>query len=271
MPEQTDLTQTIDESAAIEPLSLELPGGTVRYFRKGTGKPTVFLHAAGGAGAWSPFHEGLAAGRDLIAPDHPGFGNTDDFPGLRTIDDLVYHYLDVFDALGLEEFDLIGSSFGGWISAEIAVHSPQLIDRLVLLAPAGLRVPGTEIADLFIMTPPQLFDALFHDKELVAAILSAEPSMDDILKSYREMGTLGRFAWKPYLCNPRLEGRLHRITAPTRVIAAEFDDIIPREHAERYAERIPDAELVVVPAIGHALYQERPDEVTAVVTEFLDR
>jgi pimeloyl-ACP methyl ester carboxylesterase len=56
---------------------LELAGGRVHLLRGGTGEPVLFLHAAGGAGTWLPFHELLAgAGFEVIAPDHPGFGST---------------------------------------------------------------------------------------------------------------------------------------------------------------------------------------------------
>ena len=80
---------------------LELAGGRVHLLRGGAGEPVLFLHAAGGAGAWLPFHAQLAgAGFEVIAPDHPGFGQSDDFPEVEAIDDLVYHYLDVLDGLG---------------------------------------------------------------------------------------------------------------------------------------------------------------------------
>ena len=80
---------------------LELAGGRVHLLRGGAGEPVLFLHAAGGAGAWLPFHSRLAeAGFEVIAPDHPGFGQSDDFPEVEAIDDLVYHYLDVLDGLG---------------------------------------------------------------------------------------------------------------------------------------------------------------------------
>ena len=73
----------------------------MRLLRGGTGEPVLFLHAAGGAGAWLPFHSQLAeAGFEVIAPDHPGFGQSDDFPEVEAIDDLVYHYLEVLDGLG---------------------------------------------------------------------------------------------------------------------------------------------------------------------------
>ncbi len=249
---------------------LALPGGEVSYFRAGDGRPTVFLHAGGGGGEWTPFHARLGEGRDLIAPDHPGFGRSSAFPALSSIDDLVYHYLDVFDDLGLESFDLVGCSFGGWIAAELAVHSPHLIRRLVLMAPAGLRVPGSPPADLFVMGGPEVIETLFHDPAVIEAILSSEPSIDAAVKSYHDMATLSRFSWKPFLCNPRLEGRLHRINAPTRIIEAEFDRVVPRAHTARYAESIHDAELITIPGVGHALYGENLDPVVRSVLDHLD-
>lgn len=261
---------TTIETSSPTPQRLAVPGGEISYRRGGTGRPTVFLHSAGGSGPWSPMYEALAERGDVVIPDHPGFGASDDLTGLKTIDDLVYHYLEVFDRLDLGEIDLVGSSFGGWIAAELAVHSPERFRRVVLMAPAGLRVPGTQIADLFIMSPPQLFRALYHDERMVEAALSAPFDIDAIVASYRDLGALGRFGWNPYLCNPRLDGRLHRITAPTLVIAAAEDRVIPAEHTQRYAERIPNARLHVVDDVGHALDGERPDAVVPLVIEHLN-
>src|SRR3546814_18448690 len=131
-----------------------------------------------------PFHDALADGRDLIIPDHPGFGGTDDFSSLKTIDDLVYHYLDLLDALGLDRVDLIGASFGGWIAAELAVHSPERFPHLVLLGPAGMRIHGARIPDLFILNPPSLIGALFHDRVPVATHLDTPPPPEDLLRLY---------------------------------------------------------------------------------------
>lgn len=121
---------------------LELTGGRVHLFRGGSGEPVLFLHAAGGAGAWLEFHGQLAgAGFDVIAPDHPGFAMSDDFPLVEAMDDLVYHYLDVLDALGLERVHVVGASFGGWIAAELAVAASHRLRSLTLLSAAGLRLP----------------------------------------------------------------------------------------------------------------------------------
>jgi pimeloyl-ACP methyl ester carboxylesterase len=255
---------------------LELAGGRVHLLRGGAGEPVLFLHAAGGAGAWLPFHAQLAgAGFEVIAPDHPGFGQSDDFPEVEAIDDLVYHYLDVLDGLGLDRPHVVGASFGGWIAAEVAVHSPHLIGSLTLLSAAGLRLPGHPVADVFLMPPAKLAAALFHDPLLVPPPASAPPppgaapDLDAIIAAYREATSLARFSWAPYLSDPKLERRLGRITAPTLVVAPSDDRLIPVAHARRYAALIGGADYAEVAECGHAMHVERPAEFAALVASFL--
>jgi pimeloyl-ACP methyl ester carboxylesterase len=262
----SDTTSTLS-SPIVQKLTAT--AGRVNYFRSGEGAPAVFLHSAGGSATWTPLHTAVAARRDVIAPDHPGFGDTDDCLAIRDMDDVIYHYLEFFDRLGLERIDLIGTSFGGWIAAELAVHSPDRFRSLTLLAPAGLRVAGSEIANIFEMQPPQLVPALFHDSAIVDAILSTAPSPEAIARGGRDIAALARFGWEPLLANPQLAGRLGRIDIPTRVIAAGEDRIIPRVHCETYAARIPGAELFIVEGCGHALDGEKPAEVADLVTGFL--
>jgi pimeloyl-ACP methyl ester carboxylesterase len=247
---------------------LELPGGRVHLFRGGSGEPLLFLHAAGGAGAWLDFHRLLAGRFDVIAPDHPGFGRSDDFGDVEAIDDLVFHYLDVLDALGLDHAHVVGASFGGWIAAELAVAAPHRVSSLVLLSPAGLRLADHPVADIFLMRPDQLAATLFlHPPP--APLKPPALDVDGILAAYRDQTALARFCWSPYLCNPKLERRLHRITAPTLVVAAAQDRLIPVAHARRYAERIPGARFAEVGDCGHAMYVERPAEFAAVTTDFV--
>jgi pimeloyl-ACP methyl ester carboxylesterase len=247
---------------------LELAGGRVHLFRGGAGEPLLFLHAAGGAGAWLDFHRLLAGSFDVIAPDHPGFGGSDDFPDAEAVDDLVFHYLDVMDALGLERPHVVGASFGGWIAAELAVTAPHRVASLVLLSPAGLRLPDHPVPDIFLMPPDQLVATLFQHPP-PAGPPSATPDIDAILAAYRDQTALARFCWSPYLCNPKLERRLHRITAPTLVVAPAQDRLIPVAHARRYAERIPGARLAEIGDCGHAMYVERPAEFAAVTIDFV--
>src|SRR6201988_874367 len=134
---------------------VEVRGGRLPVSRGAAGEPVLFLHAAGGAGAWMEFHGQLAgAGFDVIAPDHPGFAMSDDFPLVEAMDDLVYHYLDVLDALGLERVHVVGASFGGWIAAELAVAASHRLRSLTLLSAAGLRMHEQPVPDIFLIPPP---------------------------------------------------------------------------------------------------------------------
>jgi pimeloyl-ACP methyl ester carboxylesterase len=250
---------------------LELDGGRVHLLRGGTGEPVLFLHAAGGAGTWLPFHELLASrGFEVIAPDHPGFGKSDEFPEVEAIDDLVFHYLDVLDALGLDRPHVVGGSFGGWIAAELALYVPQRVASLTLLSAAGLRLPEHPVTDLFLLPPAKLPAVLFHNPPPPPPATDGPPDLDAIIAAYREATALARFTWVPFMSDPKLERRLHRITAPTLVVAPSDDRVIPVEHAQRYAERIPNATYTEVPDCGHAMYFERPEEFTARVAAFLN-
>ncbi|HXT94411.1 MAG TPA: alpha/beta hydrolase [Trebonia sp.] len=249
---------------------LELAGGRVHLLRGGTGEPVLFLHAAGGAGTWLPFHGGIAAaGFEVIAPDHPGFGKSDEFPEEDSIDDLVFHYLDVLDALGLEKPHVVGASFGGWIAAELAVYAPHRIGSLTLLSAAGLRLPEHPVADLFLMPPAKIAATVFHNPPPAAPAPDGPPDLDAIIAAYREATALARFSWVPFFNDPKLERRLRRISAPTLVVAPSDDRLIPVEHAKRYAERISGATYAEVPDCGHAMYFEKPEEFAAVVTRHL--
>jgi pimeloyl-ACP methyl ester carboxylesterase len=249
---------------------LEVGGGRVHLLRGGTGEPVLFLHAAGGAGAWHPFHELLASsGFEVIAPDHPGFGKSDEFPQVEAIDDLVFHYLDVLDALGLDRPHVVGASFGGWIAAELAVYAPHRIGSLTLLSAAGLRLPEHPVTDLFLLPPAKLVTTVFHNPPPPAPAPGAAPDLDAIIAAYRESTALARFSWVPFMSDPKLERRLGRITAPTLVVAPSDDRLIPVEHAKRYAERIGGAAYAEVPDCGHAMYFEKPAEFASVVATHL--
>jgi pimeloyl-ACP methyl ester carboxylesterase len=263
----TDATTTAPVEGASE--QLEVRGGSIQILRGGEGPPLLFLHATGGAGTWLPFHGLLARRFEVIAPDHPGFGGSDDLPEVEAIDDLVYHYLDVLDRLGLERVKVVGGSLGGWIAAELAVHSPERVERLALLGAAGLRVPGHMATDMFLKTPEQVVATLYKHPE-AAPPMPAEPDVDFILGVFRDMAGLARYGWAPYLNDPKLERRLHRVTAPTLVLWADDDRVVPIEHGRLYAERIADATLRIVEDCGHAMYFERPDAFAAAVTEFLE-
>src|SRR5919206_4241152 len=135
---------------------LELDKCKTHYRRAGKGTPVVFLHGASGAPVVLPFMEKLASRFDVIVPDHPGYGQSDEPEWLENIHDVAYFYLDFLAALQLERAVIIGSSMGGWMAMEMAVRNTARIASLVLVSPAGIKAEGAEPADIFLLPPEEM-------------------------------------------------------------------------------------------------------------------
>ena len=139
--------------------ALEINGRKVWILETGTGAPLLYLHGFADVHSvkesWMPFHEKLAQHASVIAPAHPGCAQTDENKDIDIIEDVVFHYLEVFDALKLTQFDLVGSCVGGWIAAEIAARHPEKVRKLVLIGATGLFVEGALIGDVFMMAQPE--------------------------------------------------------------------------------------------------------------------
>ena len=267
----TEPTTTIEAGGAgVLGEMIEVGGGAIHLLRGGEGPPLLYLHGAGVAGMWLPLHQLLSEHFEVFAPDHPGFGKSEQLALVEGVDDLVYHCLELMDRLGLGRAAVVGPSFGGWLAAELAVHSPERIERLVLIAPVGLRIPEHPFADPFIMSPPKRIEALFHNPSFAATLFPAEPDVDFIIDAYKNDTALARYAWHPFLSNPKLERRLGRISAPTLVVCPAGDQIVPRAHCERYAERIPEARLEVLDDAGHGVFLEDPARVAELTVRFLE-
>jgi pimeloyl-ACP methyl ester carboxylesterase len=248
-----------------EPSWLRVGDLDVAYRRKGSGEPMVFLHGAGGTRMWLPFYEKLSERVDLIAPEHPGFGDTE-FP--EWLD--VLHYRDLFDLLELDRVHLVGFSLGGWISAHLAVYYPERLRSLTLITPAGMHVPEAPMVDLFAMPPEGIPDLLFNgDFMPYLAYLPNPQVLDEIVHSFGEMGTLARLIWSPRY-EPKFARRLPGVKTPTLVVGAEDDWLIPNVHCDRWAEIIPGAKLVRIPGTGHGLPMQEPDKTAEVILGFIE-
>ena len=118
----------------------------IRTLQAGSGEPLLYVHGAGGL-FWDPLLEALSATHRVIAPEHPGAGDSQGLEHVEDLWDLVLYYNELLDHLGVERATVVGHSFGGMVAAEIAATSPHRVDKLVLIAPIGLwrddhPVPG---------------------------------------------------------------------------------------------------------------------------------
>jgi len=248
---------------------LSVGGVRTHLLRGGRGAPLLVLHPEFGANRWFPYHDALAARFQVFAPDHPGFGQSERPEWLEGIDDLVFHYIDLLDTLGLDRISVVGTSLGGWIAAELAVAHPERLARLVLVGAAGIKIDGVERFDVFLHPIEKTLQHLFHDPNRAAQLLPTEFGADVIVHAYGEAATLARLSWNPYLYNPKLQRRLRRVTVPTLVLWGADDRFLPPAYGEAYAQLIPGATLKMIPQCGHLVPMEQTEQFVNHVVEFL--
>jgi pimeloyl-ACP methyl ester carboxylesterase len=267
--------------------AIEVGGAKVWLLEEGKGTPLLYLHGFadvhGVTESWTPFHEKLFAGARVIAPAHPGCAESEENEEIESIEDLVFHYLEVIDALGLERFHLAGACVGGWIAAEITVRHPEKVLGLILIGATGLFVPGSPIGDIFMMAQPErgmshggLREMLFESADHPLALEwfpDGRGAIEDELRRYQMLRFTSQFGFKPpYLYDRKLRDRLHRITSPTAVIWGERDRMVPVAHAQAYAQGIPTTRGVeIVQGAGHSVCIEKPDPTARLVLRFLHK
>jgi pimeloyl-ACP methyl ester carboxylesterase len=242
-------------------------GVRVQVLEAGAGDPLVYLH---GAGTTSGFQEllPLSKNRRLIIPIHPGFGASENDPGINSMLDYVVHYAALFDQLSLpEQFDLVGHSLGGWMASLFTVLKGHRVRRLALACPAGLRVPEHPTADLFTIRAEQVPSYIVSSPEALARIPSVNLTNDMKVARYREMTSLARIIWDRNY-DPKLTRWLKRVKTPTLILWGSKDRVIPVEQANAWAACLPNSEIATFDGCGHLLFFEAPGAVARVGSFF---
>jgi len=241
----------------------------IRLMRGGAGAPLVFLHGGGGIGIWLPAMARLAKKFDVIAPEHPGFGESDMPAWLDTVGDLANFYLDFLDQLDLRGVHLVGSSLGGWIAADLAVRNSTCLASVTLVGAAGIHVDGVAQVDTFLTNEEHRLRDLFYDQELAEAVIagSQRPELEDAALKNRM--TTAKLSWQPRNHDPHLRKWLHRIRVPTLLVWGEHDRVFPKDYAFAYQQLIPGAKVVVVPECGHLPHVEKGDAFAAELETFI--
>ena len=273
---------------------VNVDGIKVHYFTAGgADSPLVLLHGGGIDSASFTYGQLMgpfaAGGRRVLAPDWPGYGQSDK-PNLDyTMGFYVYFLGRFMDALGFERASLVGISMGGGAALGFALRSPQRVEKLVLVDSYGLGsgVPWGRLGYLMVRAP--LVDkltyallrrsrtmvrwslyGLVHERRTVTeamveetALLLAQPKAGRAWGSFQkhEVGWNG--------LRTDFSDRLGVLPVPTLLVHGAQDRAVPLAWARRAQERIPDCELRVFPDCGHLPPRERPEEFARVVERFL--
>ncbi len=218
----------------------------VRVDERGSGRPILILHGAAGPKSVSGLVEGLAEQARVLVPTHPGFEGEPRPEWFNSVDDLAFTYLDLLERLDLRDVIVIGLSFGGWISAELAVFNSTRLSSLVLIDAGGIQVDEHPIN---MMRPP-------------APGQAPAPG--------RGPGALGAYIGPDGLRNPKLRHRLGRVRVPVLCVWGENDIMLPPDYGRAYAQSFPTARFELIPEAGHLSQIDQPERVLTAVKAFVD-
>jgi len=239
---------------------VEADGFRIRYCEAGEGAPLVHLHGAGGLRLHRA-HELLARHYRVIAFEMPGFGQSPENTRTQGMPELAATMARAADALGLDRFDLMGTSFGGKTALWLAAQNPERVRALVLEAPAAMRPSEARGVS---GTPEEMARRLYAHPERMPPLPLADPAVQA-----KQQALTGRLRGPDR--DAELEAALSRLDTPTLVLFGTLDRVTPPEMGRHYRELMRNCHLVLVYDAGHAIGAERPEAFTEVVTDFLDR
>jgi abhydrolase domain-containing protein 6 len=248
--------------------SVEINGFSCRVWQKGSGPKLGFLAGFGGLPRWIPFLDALAQGRTVIVPSLPGFPGGD--RGHSVLDshlDWVLAAHELVRKAGLDGADLVGSSVGGSLGAEIAAIWPGSVKRLAMIAPFGLFDETDPATDPWAQRAPDIPGLMCADPARWEA-LKTEPegqnSPEWPIEQTRASEAAARIFWP--LGNTKIEKRLPLIEAPTLLLWGEEDRIMPRSYADRFARGISGkTEIKTIAGAGHLAELDQPEAVAQAI------
>ncbi|OYW88781.1 MAG: hypothetical protein B7Z20_01695 [Sphingobium sp. 32-64-5] len=218
---------------------VDVGGLSTRVVEAGEGDSTVlFLHGIGGH--IETFCLNIAAhakaGHRVLAIDMLGHGYTTKPDGDYEIERYVDHVLEFLEVMGVKSATFAGTSLGGWISARIAARHPEKVDRLSLIASAGL---------------------------------TAHPSVMHNLKTLTERASLVSGRMEIRQRNLLTQAELAKVEAPTLVVWTHNDPTATLEDGKNYANGIRDSRFVVFHESSHMPQLEEPDRFNALHLAFI--
>lgn len=250
--------------------TVDVNGFPCRVWRKGKGPKVGFLAGFGGLPRWIPFLDRLAETREVVVPSLPGFPGATGHTALDSHLDWILAVRHLLDAAGLRGADLVGSSAGGALAAEMAAVFPETVRRMALIAPFGLydeKDPATDPWAQRVENLPGLMCAEPSNWTKLVEMPAGANSIEWPIEMTRASEAAARIFWP--LGDTRLAKRLPLIAAPTLLLWGEADRIMPRGYADTFANAIKGrTRIEIVAGAGHLAELDRPDTVAKAVLDW---
>ena len=237
-------------------------------------KPMLVMSSALGTtrAMWESQHP-LGAEFSLLLYDHRGLGDSPAPPGPYTIGDLGSDVIALLDALGVESVSFCGVSLGGMVGMWLAANHRERIRSLVVMCALSRLQPSERyveravavradgIAPIAAGVVARWFTPRFGEEH--PAVL------EEYTRALAGMTAEGYASCCEAIATGDLRTSIHRIAAPTLIIAGADDPFVPASSAVMFGASFRDASVAVVPDAGHLVNVEQPDMVNPLVLEHL--
>lgn len=272
------MTSSTASASAAAPVAkvrtIELPGRlplTIQEFGENTeGTAVLMLHAGSGPRTLYGFSAAMSEHVYVVTPTHPGFDGTLRPERLDSIGDLATAYLDLLDVLDLTSVMVIGNSVGGWIAAEMALRdNHRRLGSIVLLNAVGIHAHKEEnrVVDVRTVNPADIGKLSFA-KEAFRPDFSSFTDEQRAAAAANQK-TLAVYGGEHFVHDPKLRGRLHRVSLPVLVVWGEQDGIAPLGYGRGYANAFPDGHFAPIPEAGHFPQLEQAGATLGAIAGFV--
>ncbi len=247
----------------------------LRYLESGKGPRLILVHGLGSNALqeWGRLMAPLGRRYHVYAPDLPGFGRSErpaaaDY-GLPMQVEAVRAFM---AAVGVTKARVAGISMGGWIVARLAGEHPQLVERLVVVAPAGMRPDDAAAIPVEVLFP-QDEDGV---RRLTAAVRHKPPAMpsflarDILARRLRDEWIIRRALESMGAGRDWLNGTLGRADMPVLIVWGKQDRLIPVAYAAPLQAEFPHATLKVLDGCGHVPMADCPEAFDHEMLVFLE-
>ena len=271
--------------------TLEVEGRRVNLVDIGEGDPIVLVH--GHSGRWQNWLENipeLARRHRIVAVDLPGFGESEMPREQISIQGYARTVDAVCDQLDIAAAEVVGNSMGGFVSAELAISFPHRVERLVLVAAAGLAgryigLPTAVLASPTVANLGRLISAYSGVPRQRARRIAGRPGLRRAyllpIMTHPELIPpatayhLIRSTGRPGMSDATIatatydfRDRVQDIACPTLIVWGDTDRVVPVSGADEYERLISDSRKVILKDTGHIPMVERPARFAALLEEF---
>lgn len=252
-------------------MKIKIQGLTTHYKQIGKGSPVVILHGWGGSlNSWEKVMEILSKKHMVVCLDLPGFGKSDDPKEPWDINNYISFILDFLKALKIDEFVLLGHSFGGGLGTKITAKNPRIVKKLILCDAAVVRAKKRlTLRQKVVKTFAKIFKPLNKNRFIQSKVTpfayklagtSDYFSANDIMKeTFKKISKEDLRAFTTY------------IKKPTLIIWGSEDKITPLEDAYTLKNMIDHAKLIIIEKTKHSPHLKKPEEVSQAILEFIKK